>query len=236
MKTTADRLVDDYLKRLSHELRDLPRTRRRELVDDIASHIDEARGGMEAENEVEIRNLLERLGDPAEIAAEERTRHGVGERRAGWREILTLIGLLVGGFVFVIGWFVALVLLWVSDACDHAGETRRDAGGAWRPSARGVLGARHRLQRDVCQSGRPGHGSRSRNGVHRRTLSRRTDLRYHALRDLRRRAVLHDCVPRPPDEATGSCRLRAEPEVRVGRFALPVEVDQAPRVLAPSGR
>ena len=116
MKTTADRLVDDYLKRLSHELRDLPRTRRRELVDDIASHIDEARGGMEAENEVEIRNLLERLGDPAEIAAEERTRHGVGERRAGWREILTLIGLLVGGFVFVIGWFVALVLLWVSDA------------------------------------------------------------------------------------------------------------------------
>lgn len=31
MKTTVDRLVDDYLKRLSHELRDLPRTRRREL-------------------------------------------------------------------------------------------------------------------------------------------------------------------------------------------------------------
>jgi hypothetical protein len=142
------RLVDDYLNRLYHELRDLPRTRRRELVDHIAGHIEEARGGMEAENEVEIRNLLERLGDPAEIAAEERTRHQVGERRAGWREIFTLIGLLVGGFVFVIGWFVALVLPWVSDAWTRA----RSSWGRWsylavfclQPSWRPSPGTRRR--------------------------------------------------------------------------------------------
>ena len=71
---------------------------------------------LEAENEAEIRNLLERLGDPADIAAEERARSGRrAERRAGPVEILALIGLLVGGFVFVIGWFVGLVLLWVSE-------------------------------------------------------------------------------------------------------------------------
>jgi uncharacterized membrane protein len=116
MKPTVERLVDDYLKQLSRELRDLPRARRRELLDEIEAHISEARSGMEAENEAEIRNLLERLGDPAEIAAEERARSGIGERRGGWREIITLIGLLVGGFVLVIGWFVALVLLWISDA------------------------------------------------------------------------------------------------------------------------
>ena len=71
---------------------------------------------LEADSEVEVRNLLERLGDPVEIAAEERARSGVAPRRAGPIEILALIGLLVGGFVFVIGWFVGLVLLWVSDA------------------------------------------------------------------------------------------------------------------------
>ncbi len=116
MKPTADRLVDDYLNRLGRELSDLPRARRRELTDEIAEHIAEARAGLEAENEVEIRNLLERLGDPAEIAAEERARSGARPRRAGPIEIFALIGLLIGGFLFVVGWFVGLVFLWVSDA------------------------------------------------------------------------------------------------------------------------
>jgi uncharacterized membrane protein len=116
MTRTGDRIVGDYLKRLSHELRGLPSGRRRELIDEIAGHIEEARAGLEAENEAEIRNVLERLGDPLEIAAEERARSVPAPRRGGWLEIVTLIGLLVGGFVFVIGWFVALVLLWVSDA------------------------------------------------------------------------------------------------------------------------
>jgi uncharacterized membrane protein len=83
MKPTVDRLVDDYLKQLSRELRDVPRARRRELVDEIEAHIAEARSGLEAENEAEIRNLLERLGDPAEIAAEERARSAPAPRRGG---------------------------------------------------------------------------------------------------------------------------------------------------------
>jgi hypothetical protein len=116
MKSTGDRIVDDYLKRLSRELRGLPKARRRELMDEIAGHIEEARAGLGAENEAEIRNVLERLGTPAEIAAEERARSGILTRRGGPMEILALIGLLVGGFLFVIGWFVGLVLLWVSDA------------------------------------------------------------------------------------------------------------------------
>jgi hypothetical protein len=116
MKDSADRLVADYLKRLNRELSGLPRSRRTELVDEISGHIAEARAQLANENEVEIRNLLERLGDPADIAAEERARSGLAPGRAGPIEILALIGLLVGGFVFFIGWFAGLVLLWVSQA------------------------------------------------------------------------------------------------------------------------
>jgi uncharacterized membrane protein len=87
MTATADRLVDDYLKRLDRELGDLPRARRRELADEIAAHIEEARADLHIESEAEIRNLLERLGDPADIAAEERERLGVQPGRAGAIEI-----------------------------------------------------------------------------------------------------------------------------------------------------
>lgn len=116
MKDTADRLVDDYLKQLGRELSGLPRSRRAELVAEISGHIAEARSELAADNEVEIRNLLERLGDPADIAAEERARSGAVPGRAGPIEILALIGLLVGGFVLLVGWFAGLVLLWVSQA------------------------------------------------------------------------------------------------------------------------
>jgi Protein of unknown function (DUF1700) len=116
MKPAADRLVDEYLKRLDDELEGLPRSRRRELVEEIAEHIAEARSALPREGEAEIRTLLEQVGDPADIAAEARERVGTRPRRAGVREILALILLLVGGFVFVVGWFVGLVLLWVSEA------------------------------------------------------------------------------------------------------------------------
>jgi hypothetical protein len=117
MTSKADRLVEDYLKRLNRELGGLPRACRRELTDEIAGHIAEARANLPVENEAGIRNLLERLGDPAEIAAEERVRLDVRPRRAGWIEILALILLPVGGIILpVVGWFVGVVLLWVSDA------------------------------------------------------------------------------------------------------------------------
>jgi uncharacterized membrane protein len=117
MTTAADRLVDDYLQRLDAELGDLPRARRRELVGEIAEHIAEARSVLPREGEAEIRTLLDQVGDPADIAAEARERLDVRPRRRGVVEILALIGLLVGGIVLpLLGWFVGLVLLWVSDA------------------------------------------------------------------------------------------------------------------------
>ena len=77
MKPTTDRLVDDYLKQLDSELAHLPRMRRREMIEEISEHIAEARGASPANGEAEIRTLLDRLGDPAEIAREARDFFGV---------------------------------------------------------------------------------------------------------------------------------------------------------------
>jgi uncharacterized membrane protein len=116
MASKADTLVADYLKRLNMELRGLPRARRRELLEEISEHIAEARAGLEADDEAGVRTLLDRLGDPADIAAEARERFGVRER-AGVRDVVALVLLLVGGVVLpVIGWVIGVVLLWISEA------------------------------------------------------------------------------------------------------------------------
>ena len=114
---TPDSLVDDYLDRLESELRGVPRAGRREVLDEIEAHIAEARAELPADDEVDVRNLLERLGDPADIAAEARERFGVRRPRTTWREIAALILLPFGGFVLpVVGWLAGVVLLWLSDA------------------------------------------------------------------------------------------------------------------------
>ena len=120
MRPTPDRLVDDYLKQLNEELADLPRLRRREIVEEISEHIAEARAASPSQGEAEVRTLLDRLGDPAEIADDARERFGVQPRRSRALEISTLVLLLVGGVVLpVIGWLIGVVLLWVSDAWDR---------------------------------------------------------------------------------------------------------------------
>lgn len=115
MSSTADKLIDDYLKRLNRELAGFPRARRTELVEEISEHIAEARADLESENEAAIRTLLDRLGDPEDIAAEARERFGIRPKGSGW-DVVALIMLLVGGVILpVIGWIIGVVLLWVSE-------------------------------------------------------------------------------------------------------------------------
>lgn len=123
--TDADRLVDDYLARLDAALDRLPAARAEELVDEIDAHISEARaelpgGGTEAE----LRTLLDRIGEPEEIA-----RDALGDepqaaaaapvvvtRRGGWVESLAVALLPFGGLLIpLVGWFAGVALLWSSD-------------------------------------------------------------------------------------------------------------------------
>jgi len=122
MSTTPDKLVERYLEHLEVELDDLPRDRRREIVDEIAGHIVEARAGLEHETEADVRNILEALGDPADIAADARERFEVEAPTAtpykpGWIEVGALVLLLVGALIVpIVGWFIGVALLWISGA------------------------------------------------------------------------------------------------------------------------
>ncbi|MEO8690951.1 MAG: hypothetical protein ABI611_22395 [Solirubrobacteraceae bacterium] len=63
-----DPLVDDYLRRLEAAAGDLPRERRKELVAEIEEHV-EAALAESGDDKPAVRDVLERLGSPEEIAA-----------------------------------------------------------------------------------------------------------------------------------------------------------------------
>ena len=82
MKTDAQGLIDLYLRELEREPGTLPRSRRREVMDDVRAHIADARHEA-GHDEITVRELLDRLGDPAEIATEARERFGIRPRLRG---------------------------------------------------------------------------------------------------------------------------------------------------------
>jgi uncharacterized membrane protein len=108
----VDRLVYIYLKDLDTELRGLPDSQRREILEEVREHISEARAAHFSETATDIRTVLERLGDPAEIAGEARNRFGVVNKPGTpVLEIATLV-LMVIPFA---GWVLSAVLLWLSN-------------------------------------------------------------------------------------------------------------------------
>lgn len=113
--------VEDYLDRLDRELADLPAVRRRELVDEIRGHIAEALASTPDPSEADVRNVLDRLGDPSDIAAEARERFEVQRVAPAWWEwaavaLLPFGGLLIAvvGFWGVLGWVIGAILLLAS--------------------------------------------------------------------------------------------------------------------------
>ena len=108
---TLHPLARDYLKRLKKAARRLPRARRNELIGEIESHLTEALPA--GASGAEALNVLERLGGPEQIVAEAES-EAKETPRPGMRESLAVILLLFGGFLFLVGWFVGLHLLWSS--------------------------------------------------------------------------------------------------------------------------
>ena len=115
MNGTRHREVGEYLRRLQRSMADLPAERRDEILAEIEEHIAEDLAERPEATEADVRNVLERVGDPADIAAEARERFGIKPTRRSWTDPAAIILLLIGGFT-IIGWFVGVVLLWISDA------------------------------------------------------------------------------------------------------------------------
>jgi hypothetical protein len=114
MTTETDALILRYLQDLQTQLQDLPADRRRELLDEVGDHIAAARADLDPEDEAAVRTLLDRLGDPADIAAEARERFGVQlppARPATPRLEVAAVVLLAIPFL---GWVVGVALVWVS--------------------------------------------------------------------------------------------------------------------------
>jgi HAAS domain-containing protein len=108
----ADQLIEGYVARLSAAAGDLPKSARQELIDDMRSHIAEARAREPQETDAVVMNILDRLGEPAAVVADARERLGIRPPqpyRSGFLEIAAVI--LVPFF-----WPIGVILLWISPA------------------------------------------------------------------------------------------------------------------------
>ena len=105
----ADDLVARWLAQLQDELRNVDARVRERVVRDLAGRI-----AAEREAGGDTAAILAEAGDPLDIAADVRERHGVRER-SNWREIAAVVLLPFGGVVIPFaGWFVGLYFLWSS--------------------------------------------------------------------------------------------------------------------------
>jgi hypothetical protein len=111
----AQRVIKGYLRRLERASRGLPRAERRELRAQIEEHIRVALPTQASE--ADVRSVLERLGEPEDIVAEQygsARAHRAPPPGIGAQAVSAIVLLLLGGFLAGIGWVVGAVLLWTS--------------------------------------------------------------------------------------------------------------------------
>jgi hypothetical protein len=111
---TLHPLAAEYLQRLRRAGRGLPPGRRRELLAEIEGHLSEAIDP--GASDAQALTVLDKLGEPEAIIAAETPHQDELPQGRGTREWAAIILLLLGGFIFGVGWFVGLVLLWSSRA------------------------------------------------------------------------------------------------------------------------
>lgn len=112
----ASQIVEGYLARLEVELAVLPADRRRELLADVREHIAEARAGLEQETDADLFNVLDRLGEPTELAraaADTRVEPVAAQQFAppalasGWIEVAAIL-------LLIMAWPAGAILVWLS--------------------------------------------------------------------------------------------------------------------------
>ena len=108
----AQEMIAGYLTRLEVALAPVPEARRQELLEDVREHIAEARMALPDESDADLLNILDRLGEPAEMAAAE-----IGRDEPAPASRPKSRGLEIAAIVLLLlFWPVGVVLLWMSDA------------------------------------------------------------------------------------------------------------------------
>jgi hypothetical protein len=97
-----DQIVDQYLSRLEVALADLPPERRQQLIESITDHISEARATLSANSEVAVRDILDRVGQPADIAAEALADQTPRPLRASGARRVIVAGVVIVFLVFLV--------------------------------------------------------------------------------------------------------------------------------------
>ena len=111
---SVDRIIEDYLGRLDAALDRLPASRRRQLIAEITEHIEYGKSQLPDQTESAVRDLLDRVGQPEDIASEalaEEPQQVEKKLRHGWIVATpALVVLVLGG-----------IGAWAVVAHDHQG-------------------------------------------------------------------------------------------------------------------
>ena len=102
-----DRIARDHLDQVNKALRGLPRPLRAQVMEGVASHVAEARAVLQPQTEAELRDLLDRIGQPDEIAAEARGPQETAAR-TGPRLLTPVVASALGAVVAVAALVIVL--------------------------------------------------------------------------------------------------------------------------------
>lgn len=108
----ADEIISGYLARLEAALGPVPDVRRQELLEDVRAHIAEARSALSNETDSDLLNILDRLGDPADMAAAEIGRTEPEQPARPASRVLEIAAIVL----LLLFWPIGVVLLWISNA------------------------------------------------------------------------------------------------------------------------
>ena len=106
----ADKLVRHYMAQLDAALRGVEASRRQEILAEVHGHIQEGRTGLDPDDAASVRTLLDRVGDPAAIAAEAGAPPPGSRRWDAWAPWLIIFGPVASG----LGWIAGMLILWTS--------------------------------------------------------------------------------------------------------------------------
>jgi hypothetical protein len=106
----ADKLVRRYLEQLDAALQGVDASRREEILAEVHEHIEQGRDGLGTDDAADVRTLLDRVGDPAVIAAEAGAPSPDSRRWDAWAPWLIIFGPVAGG----LGWIAGIAILWTS--------------------------------------------------------------------------------------------------------------------------